>query len=344
MRSHYKQAMETLTLSPEARERIGTKLRRPRRGMRFRPAAVAAAAVLVLALGATAAASGVFYHDIPSAIAQSLEPVQLSSTSQGITMTVQSAVVENGVFTAYITMEDEQGGGRLDQGVDFYDSYKINTPYRANETLSGYQALGYDGESGSYGFLIQVQAKDEDGRTLDFSKGKLTFSVRQLLLEQTKSEPELTLDWASLPIEPQTEQKYCLGGSHREGYEMPRRNPEGMVDFLQPGTMDIPVAEGVVITAGGFLDGRLHLLLCYSDNGPDDHGWLKLTSPEDSREDVDTCISMNYREEDGSKYTELIYDVTPEDLEGRVLSGEFTTGGYLLNGNWKVTFALTEEP
>lgn len=29
MRSHYKQAMEALVLSPEARERIGTKLRRP---------------------------------------------------------------------------------------------------------------------------------------------------------------------------------------------------------------------------------------------------------------------------------------------------------------------------
>lgn len=341
MKSHYKQAMDSLSLSPEASSRIQAELCRPRRRMRFRPAAVVAA-VLILALGTTAMASGIFNHDIPAAIAQSLEPVQLSSTSQDITMTVQSAVVEDGVFSAYITMEDEQDGGRLAQGVDFYDSYQINTPYRASEVLSGYLPLGYDEQSGSYGFLIQIQAKDGDGRTLDFSKDKFTFSVRQLMLGQMKREPELSLDWSSLPAEVQTEQKYCLGGSHLEGYTMPQRHPDGMVDFLQSGTMDIPVTDGVTITAGGFLDGRLHLLLRYDNAGPDDHGWFRLVSPEDGRTDISTCVSMNYREEDGSKFQELIYDVTPEDLEGRVLSGEFTTGGCLLDGNWKVTFTLRD--
>ena len=181
MQSHYKQAMDSLSLSPEASSRICSAMRRPERRMRFRPAA-AVAAVLILALGTTAMASGVFNHDIPATIAQSLEPVRLSSTSQGITMTVQSAVVEDGIFTAYITMEDEQGGGRLAQGVDFYDSYRIHTPYRSEVVTSGCQPLGYDEKSGSYGFLVQIQAKDGSGRTLDFSKDKFTFSVRQLLL------------------------------------------------------------------------------------------------------------------------------------------------------------------
>lgn len=341
MRSHYRQAMDSLALSPEAGSRIRAELRRSRRRVRLHPA-VAVAAVLILALGTTAMASGIFAHDIPAAIAQSLEPVQLSSTSQGITMTVQSAVVEDGVFSAYITMEDQQDGGRLAQGVDFYDSYRINTPYRASEILSGYQPLGYDEQSGSYGFLIQIQAKDGDGRTLDFSKGKFTFSVRQLMLEQVKSKPELSLDWSTLPAEPPTEPKYCFGGSCLAGYEIPWEHPGGTADFLRPGTMDIPVTDGVTITAGGFLDGKLHLLLRYDNTGPDDHGWFRLISPEDGRADVSTCVSMSYREEDGSKYDELIYDVTPGDLEGRTLSGEFTTGGYLLNGDWKVTFTLEE--
>ncbi len=55
MRSHYKRAMDALALSPEARGRIQDKLSHPRRRVRFRPAAVAAAVVLVLALGAPAA-------------------------------------------------------------------------------------------------------------------------------------------------------------------------------------------------------------------------------------------------------------------------------------------------
>ena len=51
MRSHYKRAMDALALSPEARGRIQDKLSHPRRRVRFRPAAVAAEVVLVLALG-----------------------------------------------------------------------------------------------------------------------------------------------------------------------------------------------------------------------------------------------------------------------------------------------------
>ena len=234
MRSHYKRAMDELALSPEARDRIQDKLAHPRRRVRFRPAAFAAAAAAILVLGTSAMASGVFYHDVPAAIAQRLEPVQLSCTSQDITITVQSATVENGVFRAYITMEDELDSERLAQGVEFYDFYKISTPYRANETISGYQALGYDEESGTYGFLIQVQAKDEDGRKLDLSKDKLTFSVQQLLLEQEETEPEFTLDWDALPDEAPAVRKYIFGRHLVEGRELPLAE-DGTALILQPG-------------------------------------------------------------------------------------------------------------
>ena len=104
MMTPYKRAMSSLALSPQARERIEGRLRRkPVRRRAVRPA-VTAAVLLALVLGTTAMADGVFSHDIPAAIVQSLTPVRLSDTSQGITMTVQSAGVEDGVFTAYITM------------------------------------------------------------------------------------------------------------------------------------------------------------------------------------------------------------------------------------------------
>ena len=343
MISHYKQAMDTLSLSPEARERIAGKLRRPGRRVKLRPAAIAAAAaVLVLILGTTAAANGVALHELPAAILQSLQPVQLSDTSQGVTMTVQSASMEDGVFTAYITMTDERGGERLAHGVDFYDSYRIGIPYGASVMISGCQPLGYDEFSGSYGYLVTIRAKDDSGRAVDFSNRKFTFSARQLMLGQNRTKPEVSLDWSTLPTEPHTQQKYCYGASYSKGYELPQESLGGMVDFLQPGTMDVPITDGVTITAGGFRDEKLHLLLRYDNIGPDDHGWLYLISPEDGRADVATCITMDYREEDGSKYEELIYDITPEELEGRTLSGEFTTGGYLLDGDWKVTFTLMD--
>ena len=218
---------------------------------------------LILVLGTTAAASGIAIHELPGVIMQSLQPVRLSDTDQGITMTVQSASAEDGVFTAYITMTDEQGGKRLAQGVDFYDSYRVNMPYGASTITSGCTPLGYDELSESYGFLVNIQFEDDDGRTIDFSNKKFIFSLRHLFLGQSQTKPVLPLDRNTLPTEPLTQPKYCYGGSHSEGYELPQGFPGGMVDFLQPGTMDVPVADGVTITAGGFRDGKLHLLLRY---------------------------------------------------------------------------------
>ena len=336
MKSRYKQAMDTINLSPGATARIRYKLRHPVKTVRLRPAAVLVAAVLVLVLGTTAAASGVFYHDIPAAIAQSLEPIQLSSTSQGITMTVQSASVEDGVLTAYITMEDLEGD-RLRDGVDLYDSFHINTPYRTAIVISGWRPLGFDEESGTYGHLVTVQPKDSSGKKLNFEGKHFTFSINQLLLGQTKTTPALTMDWSALPETPATVRKYIYGLNHAADEKLPLFD-DGTALLLQPGTVNVPVTDGVTISAAGFLDGKFRLQLQFDNLGPDDHGWLALVGP--NGEQIAACGSMSTREEDGTKYQETLYGITPEELANCTLTGEFTTGGYLLDGDWKVTFTL----
>ena len=51
---------------------------------------------------------------------------------------------------------------------------------------------------------------------------------------------------------------------------------------------------------------------------------------------------VSFRDGDGTKYDEHIYDISFEELSGCTLTGEFTTGGYLLDGDWKVTFMLED--
>lgn len=339
MRSHYKQAMDALVLSPEARERIRTKLSRPRRRMNFRPAAVAAAAVLVLALGATAAASGVALHELPAVVLQSLQPVRLSDMDQGITMTVQSATVENGVFTAYITLTDDEGRNRLEQGADFYDSYRISAPFGANLLTCGCEPLGYDAFSESYGYLITIKAKDGEGGTVDFSNKKFTFSARQLLVGQAKGQiVALRPHWSSVPLFPADTTRYILGGSG-EGFKTYNGwTSGGEALVLQPGGWELRVTEGVSISAAGFVGEQFHLQVRYDGTRPDDHGQVKLLTPEGG--EVPCPVSLSFRDEDGTKYDEHIYDISSEELSGCTLAGEFTTGGYLLDGDWKVTFAL----
>lgn len=337
MRSHYKQAMEALTLSPEARSRIRAKLSRPRCRINFRPAAVAAA--LVLALGATAAASGVALHEFPAAVLQSLQPVRLSDTDQGITMTVQSAAVEDGVFKAYITLADEEDRGRLEQGVDFYDSYQISVPFSASLLTCGCEPLGYDAFSESYGYLITIKAKDGAGGAVDFSNKKFTFSARQLLMGQVRGQiVAFRPDWSSVPIFPADTTRYILGGSGEGFKSYSGWTSGGEAIVLQPGGWELRVTEGVSISAAGFVGEQFHLQVRYDGTGPDDHGRFDLVTP--AGESAPNPVSLSFRDENGAKYDEHIYDISPEDLPGCSVSGEFTTGGYLLDGDWKVTFAL----
>lgn len=106
--------------------------------------------------------------------------------------------------------------------------------------------------------------------------------------------------------------------------------------MLQPGSWEVPVTEGVSISAAGFMGDQFHLQLRFDNIGPDDHGWLDLTAPDGGK--VPNSVNLSFRDEDGTKYDECVYDITPEELPGCTLSGEFTTGGYLLKGNWTVTF------
>ena len=55
---------------------------------------------------------------------------------------------------------------------------------------------------------------------------------------------------------------------------------------------------------------------------------------------VQNPVNLAFRVEDWTKYVERVYNISPEDLPGCTLSGVFTTGGYLLDGNWTVTFSL----
>lgn len=339
MRSHYKRGMDALHMDMDAKEDIRTRLQRRQRPRPLRLAAVLAAA-LALVLASTAMASdlpGVLRFLSP-ALAQSLTPVQRSDRAQDITMTVQSAAVEDGKLTAYITLED-QAGDRLEQGADLYDSYTVNTPYRAGIVLSGCEGLGYDRESGTCGFLVTIWSQDEAGKALDFDGKKFTFSVHQLLLEQTRSAATLSPDWTALPAEPAAIRAYLLGQSSRgeSGYPVSR---DGTAAVLRPGSWDLPVTEGVSISAAGYLDGRFHLQLRYDSSGPDDHGFLHLVTAEG--ESLLPQNTLMFRDENGTKYDECVFDLSPEELADCSLAGEFTTGGYLLTGNWQVTFTLDD--
>jgi len=347
MRSHYKHAMEKLSLSSGALEKIQAQAAGPcRRIFPRRYVSIAAAfcvAVVLLSTG-VAGAYGYFFHEIPDEVARFLQPIKLSHTSQDITMTIQYASVEKGTLTMYVTMEDISGKNRLAEGVDFHHSYRIERPEAADSILYCYKSLGYDESSHTYGFLIEIKPTNENGDVLYFQNQQYMLSVGQLLLAQVQTELSLSPDWSTLPMEsdswfrPSNESGY-VNSYHRKVY-----SSDGTVEVLMPGSWGLPVTEGFTITAAGFLDNGFHIQLRYDDRqSVFDYGNLELVTSKGEKGDTDEFCFVIFYDEYHYKYKEYIYDITPEELKGASLTGSFASGGYLLDGDWEVSFTLGEE-
>lgn len=348
MRSHYKQAMDSFSLSEDARAAIVARLSpAPRRRRVLRPVlATAAALVLLMATTATAAAAGgTFYqllHSLSPALAQSLIPIQMSDTSQDITMTVEGVRLEDNKLLAALTFHDD-AGDRLSPGVDLYDSYRVNAPLRSSLLMGSCSSLGYDPDSGNYSYLISQEAVGDGGAPVDFTGRKFTVSVRELLLTQQVDSVTLAPDWSQASQAPAVMALDDIDSPEpTEPYQV--NGYSGLADppahVLRPQAGGMELTRGFTLSAIGFVDDTLRLLVRYDLKGPDDHGYLNLVWPDGSTHA--SRSSVHFRDADGIQYVEQSFSVTPEELEDCTLSGTFVSGGYLLKGNWQVTFTLEE--
>lgn len=374
MTSHYKKAMEQVSLSPEAADSIRKSIPKNtqknsmgskdasvktsvKNAMFKKPAArrlagMAAALCLALGLISTGAASayGYFFHKIPEEVAGSLRPIKLTHTSQDITMTVQYASVEDGTLAAYVTLEDISGEDRLAQGVDFYHSYRVNRPAGTDEMFYKYRSLGYDEESRTYGFLVEITPTSQNGDALYFQNQRYTLSVGQLLLAQKHSEPLLQPEWDTLPANPESSLRSCFSWGYVDNYTRNVRAKDSMAQVLAPGSWELPLTDGFTITAAGFLDNGFHVQVRFDDkNAPRSHGQLTLITSDGTvignvlaSPCSDRACHVGFEDEAQYRYTEFIYNISPEELAGASLGGTFASGGWLLDGDWEVTFSLVE--
>ncbi len=117
-------------------QRTAKKHRRPL------PALGAAAAVVVcLMLTASVLAANVpeFYsalYAVSPRAAQFFIPVRQACEDNGIRMEVLSAYIHHDTAEIYISMQDTEGLGRIDETTDLYDSYSIHRPFSSAATCS----------------------------------------------------------------------------------------------------------------------------------------------------------------------------------------------------------------
>lgn len=313
----------------------------PARPRRLRPLIALAAVLVCLALTVPAFAMPALAADpngyallysISPAAAQFFKPVNRSDEDNGIRLTVDSVYLHSDTVEVYVALQDLTGD-RLDETTDLFDSYRINRGFDCSATCS---LAGYDAQTRTARFLISITSFDGQ----DIEGDKLTFSLNRLLTGKTETEGAVTgLDLAAVQAEPATQQVTRRGGSGIAA-EAGGSTAETRTALVPTGTLAAP-APGVAITAVGYVDGLLHIQVLYENIlETDNHGQLWL---DNGVEKLECLGSLSFFAENGSdSYEDYYFDVTPAQLADCTLYGSFVTADTLIEGNWEITFPLTE--
>lgn len=303
--------------------------------------AIAACLCLIfcLAVPALAASMPVFYdmlYAVSPATAQFFKPVQLSCEDNDIRMEVSAVYIHENTAEIYISMQDLEGT-KFDETIDLFDSYQINTPF---DCTSHCILSDYDPDTHTAEFLITIEQWDAQKITGD----KLTFSLREIIGKKETYEGiinDVTLSDTRLNNTPQSVYPRGIGGSEFiEKYE--DSDGQDLLTVLKPsGSICSPV-DGVSLTGIGYVDGYLHIQICYKDIlKTDNHGTLSLINKE-TDETISYDGSVTFFDNAGeNSYEDYIFAEIPAETLGEYdLYGEFITSSGSIEGNWSVTFPL----
>lgn len=197
--------------------------------------------------------------------------------------------------------------------------------------------MGYDEEARTAAFLCT--AKTMDGSPIPIG-GKMTFSAGCFLTgksEQTDVEIPLRLkDYAgdAAAMAPDSAGFAFTGGSS-----------DGRSRVLVPGDALAVPAEGLTVTAAGFVDGLFHIQLCRGDaSQQDNHGWLWLADRDGNP--VESLYTAYFAAAPGTldrqDYQEFVFKVSREALAESTLRGDLCTSAARVDGRWRVTFPLRD--
>ena len=272
-------------------------------------------------------------YQISPGLAQMLKPVQMSCEDNGIKMEVVSAAVYENEAAIYISLEDMTDQNRVDGTTDLFDSYHINIGFDSSASC---RRVSFDEEAGVATFLISISQWNDQ----KIVGSKTTFYFTEFLSHKKKFEGEITdVDLSKVTEVTRTHTpEYFRGGSGKYvNYE-----DQHKVKCLFPidGGIASPV-DGVTVTNIGFVDNKLHIQVYYDDiMNFDNHGYITLYDKNGNKaEYFDVSFFDDARI---GSYDEIIYDITPDEINNYTAFGKFVTCSNKAEGFWQVTFPLED--
>lgn len=263
-------------------------------------------------------------------IAQKLKPVRMTCVDNGIEMEVVSAYIYENEAHIVVSMQDLEGD-RVDETVDLYDSYRINSPFDSTGICS---ILDYNEETGKTTFLITISQWGDK----EISGDKITFYVREFLSNKTKFDGEIPIDLNSVKAVTETQKRECV-------YHPPFENAETETwqePCLIPDSNYENFIDGIDLTGYGYIDGKFHIQIAVRNRVENDnHGLFYLVDENGEKHYCDYDVDWRVTENDiRIDYFEYIFDIPMEKLSNYKLYGYFVTSEGTTKGNWQVTFPL----
>ena len=348
-----------VTLRDEQKQKILAQCRpqlvlaKPRRGAR-RAVALAAAACLMLTLcvGTAAASPGLRRQvgGLSEYAADQFQPVNKTSTDQGLRMEVLAAANDGDRAVIYLNVQDAQGLGRINDGMQLYD-YAVSSAGR-RQCMAFSEVVAYDEASQTATLRLESMAEDngDPGR-------RMRVQVAGLLTGAASTEWQGTgytvADLAAMNPVPAlrsvTSDSWMTGGG-----TLADRIDRGQMRFLQPNLSITPqAAPWLTIEGVGLVDGSLHVLVSQDEKmGRFDQLHLSLITEDGTAAESDSAVlDLGRRKEFGRLTPGLDYYTQKEfvlalpkdaDLNRLELAYSLDTYEQYLEGSWSVRFDLDE--
>ncbi|WP_199445798.1 hypothetical protein [Bacillus weihaiensis] len=341
MSNKLKQVLEKIEIPKElhTRSKFGVMMaesEKPKRKTKKIMIPLVASAFVVFSAGVGAARLPSFNHLVATVspeIALMLQPIEISSESDGIKMEVVAAMNDNEMAVIYVTLQDLTGN-MIDETLDLYD-YSLTGAHMFNSRI-----VDYDEKTNTATMRIQGNG----GEILNNSK--MNFRITSFLSDKQTFDNAVDVNLSKITSKPPKTVRLDMNNTSGGGGNLYQKlEDQGVVQVLKPNENEIPLKEieFMHISNIGIIDNRLHIQTRWYKENTDNHGYFYFvddlgneTYPTSVSFGTDEAGHTNY----GDEYTEYIFDMESVDFEEQELLGYFVSNGNYTTGNWNTTFKI----
>ena len=309
---------------------------------------------LTTALAATLPGMNAALYKFWPQAAEALMPINASCVDQGIKMEVESAVVKDKEILIKYSMQDLEG----DRTAGKITAMMNNEPLgMESDTLNSVSPmwLGYDAET-KKAFLAEKMGYDYIPTRPD--DHPVTFSISYLVPDEFTDLHPLLKEYGSAPETTAAPGNALINRAESNSFNDIRiLEPEEVVILDPAKGPDLEINEYVRLTGIGWVDGKLHVQLHYTELAMPPAGndntaiyypvdaWVTIPTPLDYDisdghglvKSLTQVLWWSEKPDNYMEYAEYIIECDPAEMEQTECSLQVRRYDRAIEGNWEVT-------